>query len=100
MRTLLSQLATARKSGLSWAGEKARSEMVSVGGLLSATSDLISPKALFVVALAALPKRPDMVRARSRVRDSRGEGNAKACCLKSLICSREEELVAPGKDYR
>ena len=64
MRTLLSQLDTARKSVVwFWAGEKARSEMVSVGGSLKAMSPLRSPVvcALEEEAAAALPKSPDMV---------------------------------------
>lgn len=62
MRTLLSQLDTARKSvplGVV-AGEKARSEMLSVGGSLRATSLFRSPWVCDVaeaaVLLAALPK--------------------------------------------
>lgn len=62
MRTLLSQLEMARKSGPFGAGEKERSEMVSVGGSESATSCLRSPTVLLVVAAAeAPPKRVDMV---------------------------------------
>lgn len=60
MRTLLSQLDTARKSGPLTAGEKARSEMLSVGGSESAMSDLRSPTVL-LVELDAWPKSPDMV---------------------------------------
>lgn len=60
MRTFLSHDATARWSD--W-GEKARSEMLSSGGALRATSLEMSPVVLFaavapVVGLL-LPKRPD-----------------------------------------
>ncbi len=45
-------------------GEKERSEMLSSGGLLNATSFEISPVVLaadVALELAALPKRPDIV---------------------------------------
>lgn len=62
MRTLLSQLDTARKSGPLGAGEKERSEMLSVGGSLRATSCFRSPTVVEAAALAAAePKRPDML---------------------------------------
>lgn len=60
MRTLLSQLEMARKSGPFCAGENDSAEMVSVGGSLSAMSDLRSPTDGVDAALEE-PKRPDMV---------------------------------------
>lgn len=60
--TFLSQDATAKKSLVwFWFGENARSEMLSSGGLLSATSCLRSPTVLDGVDEAAEPNRPDMV---------------------------------------
>jgi hypothetical protein len=61
MRTFLSHEDMARWSD--W-GEKERSEMLSSGGLLNATSFEISPVVLaadVALELAALPKRPDIV---------------------------------------
>lgn len=59
----------ARKSGPFGAGEKERSEMVSVGGSESATSFLRSPTVLLVAAaeLDAPPKSVDMIGVRIRV---------------------------------
>lgn len=51
MRTLLSHDATLRKSAV---GENASSEMLSSGGVLSATSFEMSPVVLGVVLAAAL----------------------------------------------
>ncbi len=51
MRTLLSHDATLRKSAV---GENASSEMLSSGGLLSATSFEMSPVVLGVLLAAAL----------------------------------------------
>lgn len=59
MRTLLSQLEIAKKSGPLGAGEKERAEMESVGGSLRATSDFRSPTEL-VAAAAVEPKTPDI----------------------------------------
>jgi len=73
MRTFLSHDATARCSDC---GEKAKSEIPSSGGLLSAISFEISPVVLFalvVVVVDALPNRPDIaamdVRTRGRGKD-------------------------------
>lgn len=44
--------------------------MVSVGGSLSATSDLRSPTVFVAVALVADPNRPDMMRVSLRQRSS------------------------------
>ena len=61
IRTFLSHDETARCSDC---GEKERSDMPSSGGLLNATSFEMSPVVLFAAALdvAAVPKRPDIVR--------------------------------------
>lgn len=60
MRTLLSQLDTARMSA---EGEKARSETVSSGGLEIATSFFKSPMVVVPLeaALEVVPKIPDIV---------------------------------------
>jgi hypothetical protein len=85
----LSQLATARRSvplGVV-AGEKARSEMLSVGGSLRATSFFRSPcvwDAALDALLAAPPKKPDILgsgrlvirRWAGRSRSARGETGA------------------------
>jgi hypothetical protein len=76
----LSQLATARKSGPLGAGEKAKSEILSVGGSLSATSDLRSPRVGVDDDEAAEPKRVDMItleRRRSRAGADAREEEAK-----------------------
>lgn len=61
MRTLLSHEDTARKSGELGAGEKARSEMLSEGGSLRATSLLRSPVVVAAGVELVLPKSPDIV---------------------------------------
>jgi len=58
MRTLLSHDATLRKSAV---GENASSEMLSSGGLLSATSFEMSPVVLGVLAVALVLVKSDIL---------------------------------------